>query len=140
MPRIKIYSIGKNKEKWLQEALNDYIKRLRSHAAVTFHFVKDNAQLLDRLLKERLFVCLDEGGRQFDSVAFSRFVMDKFEASGADLSFVIGGAEGLPAQLKNRNDCISLSPMTLTHQCVRLVLLEQIYRAFEIAKGSPYHK
>lgn len=89
-------------------------------------------------------VCLDEGGRQMTSPAFSDFLFSKLEEGGSRLTFVVGGAEGLPPGLKNNlpkaGAKLSLSRMTFTHLWARALLAEQIYRASEIRRGSKYHK
>ncbi|MCB1111902.1 MAG: 23S rRNA (pseudouridine(1915)-N(3))-methyltransferase RlmH [Chlamydiales bacterium] len=140
MSKIKILTIGKTKESWLDEALAEYCKRLTGTAEIEFILVKNDDQLIKTLEKERHYICLDAQGNLMNSVAFSQFLMRKLEENGARLTLVIGGPEGLPKEIKQGAELISLSPMTLTHQCARLILLEQIYRAFEIAKGSKYHK
>lgn len=89
-------------------------------------------------------VCLDEGGSQMDSLAFSEFLFENLEHGGSRLTFVVGGAEGLPPGLKRNppqgGAKLSLSKMTLTHLWARALLAEQIYRASEIRRGSKYHK
>lgn len=141
MHKIRILSIGKTKESWLEEAINEYLKRLQSKAELEFVWFKSNEQLLTAANKESNLVCLDATGQQFNSEQFSSFLMKKLESGGSRLSIIIGGAEGLPPSLKNSNTpLISLSLLTFTHQTIRLILIEQIYRAFEIAKGSKYHK
>lgn len=89
-------------------------------------------------------VCLDEGGRQMTSPAFSDFLFSKLEEGGSRLTFVVGGAEGLPPGLKSNppkaGAKLSLSSMTFTHLWARALLAEQIYRASEIRRGSKYHK
>ena len=103
-------------------------------------WAKNDAQLLDWVEKEVNVVALDPVGKQFTSEAFSAFLANCWEEGGARLSIVIGGAEGLPPSLKQRAKLVSLSSLTFTHQMTRLILLEQIYRALEIQKGSHYHK
>lgn len=140
MIRIKLISVGKVKEAWLQEALEDYVKRLQSVAEVDFQWVKDDKQLVEAIAKESFFITLDSTGQQFNSEEFSGLVQKLLEKQGPRLTWVIGGPEGLPNELRGHNPTVSLSKMTFTHQMARLLLLEQIYRAFEIARGSPYHK
>lgn len=140
MYRLRILSVNKTKEMWLEEAIAEYLKRLQNQVSIEFVFSKTDEQLLAQAAKEDNLICLDAGGQMMDSERFSTFLLKKFEEGGARLAIVIGGAEGLPAALKNNYPLISLSPMTFTHQVVRLILIEQIYRAFEIAKGSRYHK
>lgn len=140
MYRLRLYSINKTKESWLEEAIAEYLKRLQNQLSIEFIWCKSDEQLVALATKETAVICLDAQGQLFDSVQFSSFLMKKFEDGGARLAMVIGGAEGLPLSLKNTYPCISLSRLTFTHQVARLILIEQIYRAFEIAKGSQYHK
>lgn len=142
MIKIKILSVGKNKESWLEQALSEYVKRLKPIANIEFTWTKDDQQLLEMAQKEPLIICLDANGQSLNSEQFANFLQTKIQQGGTRIAFIIGGAEGLPEPLKNKHTAslISLSPMTFTHQIARLVLLEQIYRSFEIAKGSQYHK
>lgn len=139
MALITLYSIGKTKENWLQQACNEYIKRLTPYSKIHLEFFQKDIQLVKAVTNEEI-ICLDPLGKEFTSNEFSIFLMKALENSGARLGFVIGGPEGLPSVLKENHPLISLSKMTFTHQCTRLILLEQIYRSFEISKGSPYHK
>ena len=141
MYRIKIFSIGKTKESWLLEALEEYEKRLKSIIDIEWIFAKNYEQLKSLLSKESAFIALTPEAKQFSSEQFSHQVYSWLELFGSRLTFVIGGAEGLEEDLiKKSFDTISFSKMTFTHQMTRLVLLEQMYRATEIRKGSGYHK
>jgi 23S rRNA (pseudouridine1915-N3)-methyltransferase len=140
MIKIKILSIGKTKEKWLDEAFNEYVKRLKSFVQIECAWAKDNAQLMEWALKESSYLCLDPAGRLLTSEEFAQFLIQQWERGGSRLTFIIGGAEGLPPELKQTRQLLSLSPLTFTHQITRLVLIEQIYRTIEIQKGSQYHK
>lgn len=140
MYRLRIISVNKTKESWLEEAIAEYIKRLQNTVSIEFVWCKNDEQLVALTTKEPLVICLDAAGDSMESERFSRFLIKKFEEGGARLAIVIGGAEGLPPELKMNYPLISLSPMTFTHQVVRLILVEQVYRAFEIARGSKYHK
>lgn len=138
MIKIKIASVGKTKEKWLDQALNEYIKRLKPSASVECIWLKDDDQLVNFTGKD--CICLDVKGTMMCSEEFSTYLHKRVVEGGSRAAFVIGGPDGLPPVLRNHPLRISLSPLTMTHQLVRLLLLEQIYRAFEILKGSPYHK
>lgn len=140
MLKLKIISIGKTKEEWLNSAINEYVKRLSPVLKIEFVWAKDNDQLKDLLDKEPAVICLDAQGKMLDSEQFSKFLQNQFVESDSRVVMAIGGSDGLPKEIKGLYPCISLSLMTMTHQIVRLVLIEQIYRAFEIAKGSKYHK
>jgi 23S rRNA (pseudouridine1915-N3)-methyltransferase len=139
MHKIKVLTIGKTKEAWLDEALDEFYKRLRSQVQFEWVFAKDDEQLIQICAKEPFVIALDPLGRELDSPSFSKYLVDKLEAHGTRLAFVIGGPEGLPEALR-KGDMLSFSKFTFTHQIVRLILVEQIYRALEIARGSPYHK
>jgi 23S rRNA (pseudouridine1915-N3)-methyltransferase len=140
MLKCNIFSVGKTKEKWLEMAINEYKKRLQATLSLEFIWAKDDEQLERLVEKEQHVICLDVFGEMMGSEQFSKYMMDQFEKGGSKVSIVIGGADGLPSNMKKKYPLISLSLMTLTHQCTRLILVEQIYRAFEIARGSKYHK
>lgn len=140
MLKLKIISIGKTKEEWLDKAIEEYVKRLKPIMQIEFVLVKNNEQLIALVEKEPLFICCDAKGLSLSSEDFSTYIHKKFTEGGSRLAIIIGGADGLPPPLKTHANLISLSPLTMTHQIVRLVLLEQVYRAMEIAKGSRYHK
>lgn len=139
MLKLKIISVGKTKEEWLETAIQEYVKRLSKTLKLEFAFVKDDDQLVQAVSKEPLVICLDPDGVQLTSEQFSSWMTDRFQEGGSRLAFAIGGPFGLPSALKHLRK-LSLSPLTLTHQIVRLVLVEQVYRALEIARGSSYHK
>lgn len=140
MPKVKLLSVGKNKEKWLEEAFDEYIKRLRPTLQFECQWVQDDSQLIQAMSKEKNVVVLDAAGKGLDSEQFALFFQQQMEKGGARLAFAIGGAEGFSDEVKRSYPLISLSPMTFTHQMARLILIEQIYRATEILKGSKYHK
>lgn len=140
MIKLKILSVGKTKEKWLEEAFNEYVKRLKPVAHIETLWAKDTPQLIEWAQKEPSYICLDPNGRLLTSEEFSSFLSQAWQKGGSRLTLVIGGAEGLPEILKKESQLVSLSPLTFTHQLTRLILIEQIYRAIEIQKGSNYHK
>jgi 23S rRNA (pseudouridine1915-N3)-methyltransferase len=138
--RIRLLSVGKTKESWLEEAVADYVKRLSSQVDFEFIWVKDNYQLEQKISKELHVILLDPQGAIMTSEAFSQFLMKEIERGNSRIAIIIGGPEGLTPTIKAKFPQISLSKMTFTHQITRLILLEQIYRAFEIERGSQYHK
>lgn len=140
MIRVKILTIGKTKESWLQEACHEYIKRMTPYLQLEWILVKTDQELVARAKKERELIGLDETGKLLSSVDFSKHILKAIERGGSELTFVIGGADGLPPELKQTLPLLSLSPMTFTHQMCRLILLEQLFRAFEIDKNSGYHR
>jgi 23S rRNA (pseudouridine1915-N3)-methyltransferase len=140
MHKIKVLSIGKNKESWLLDAITLYTIRLKGSIELIQEYYRTEEALFNTASKG-LFFCLDPDGKTLDSPSFSCFLFTELEKNGCRLNFVIGGAEGLSQKTKEKaKGLISLSKLTFTHQIARLILIEQIYRATEIAKGSPYHK
>jgi 23S rRNA (pseudouridine1915-N3)-methyltransferase len=142
--RVVILSVGKTKEEWLNTAVDEYVKRLRtSSIELECIWVKDDAALSARAAEQPgSLVVLDERGSTYSSEAFSQAVYEWLEEGGSRLTFVIGGADGLPPELRAipAKRQMSLSRMTLTHQMARLLLAEQVYRASEIRRGSKYHR
>jgi 23S rRNA (pseudouridine1915-N3)-methyltransferase len=140
MLRLKILSVGKTKEKWLIEAFEEYIKRLKPFVQIECLWAKDSSQLIEWTQKESHYLCLDPSGRLYTSEELAHFLFQQWEKGGSRITLIIGGADGIPLELKQKGTLISLSPLTFTHQISRLVLIEQIYRTIEIQKGTNYHK
>ncbi len=137
MVKVKIYTIGRCKEVWLADALAEYEKRLQGRIDIEWHIAKTDAQLVEWVRPESGLIALDPSGELMNSETFSA----KFIQIGARISFVIGGSDGIPDSILSlAKKRWSLSPLTFTHQITRLILLEQLYRAVEIDRGSPYHK
>src|SRR3989344_171064 len=137
--KVKILTVGKSREIWLKEALEEYEKRLSRILKLEWSIAKDRPQLIDLAKNETALIALDLQGELLSSEDFSqKFTLALIE-KGARLTFIIGDADGLPDELLNRSFWRwSLSPLTFTHQMVRLILIEQIYRALEIEKKSGY--
>ena len=140
MIKIKIFSVGKIKEAWLESAMSEYTKRLQSEVSIEWVLFKDEEKLYKNAFLEKDLVALSPDGAEMDSVDFSKNLMKLIEKNQSRLSILIGGAEGIPRHLLKNVPTFSLSKLTWTHQTVRLLIIEQLYRAFEIAKGSSYHK
>ena len=158
--KIKIYCIGHLKENYLKEGINEYLERLKPYTQVEIVEVDDESvsnnpsqkdidnvknkegQKVLKLLKNNEYLIgLDLVKKQLTSEEFAKYINDKFVLGGANISFVIGGSYGLSDELKVRcQDRLSLSKMTFLHQMTRLILLEQIYRAFKINRHEVYHK
>ena len=157
--KIKIYCIGKIKEQYLKDGINEYLKRISPYSNIEIvevidSKVKDNPNKADiekamnvegervfRLLKNDYLIGLDLNKSEFTSEEFASFIQKKMVEGGSSISFVIGGSYGLSDDLKKRcNTSISLSKLTFLHQMTRLILLEQIYRAFKILNNETYHK
>lgn len=133
MLKLKIISPGKMKEAWLEEALGEYEKRLTGTVSIEW--------ILKEIKPDSSYICLDPNGTSMSSPNFSKFIYKEWERCGSRLTFVIGGPTGLSPQIiQNASHLISLSELTFTHQQTRLILLEQIYRATQIKKGTNYHK
>ena len=132
-------------EKFISDGCMEYEKRLQPTMNVVTHFLKDDKQLVEAvkshsITKGGVVLAMDESGTQYTSRGFSDMLFKSFETGGSHVTFVVGAFGGLPNEIKNNYQLISLSKMTWTHQMARLLLLEQIYRASEIKKGSAYHK
>lgn len=154
--KITLLVVGKNKEKYIQEALNDYEKRINRY--VPFRIselspVKSSPKLSIGEIQQKeakgirkalpagaRVVLLDEKGRQKPSEDFARWMQKQMSSGIQHLVFVIGGAYGFPEDLRQEaSGMISLSQMTMSHQVVRVMFAEQLYRAFTILNGEPYH-
>lgn len=136
MFKCKVFTVGRCRESWLAEALEEYEKRLTGSCAIEWILCKSTAQLIQHAEGSGPFITLDPHGQLLDSEALSRKLW-----SSARLSFFIGGAEGLPKEILQRAAWSwSLSPLTFPHQLVRLIWVEQIYRSMTIFQGIPYHK
>ena len=158
--KIKLVTVGKLKEKYLKDGIAEYAKRLSRFSKLEIVELADektpdkaseleNQQILEKegnrilaKISEREFVvALAIEGKQFPSEEFSSILSDITVRGFSDITFVIGGSLGLsPAVKKRANLLMSFGKFTLPHQLMRLVLVEQIYRAFMIQQGSPYHK
>jgi 23S rRNA (pseudouridine1915-N3)-methyltransferase len=139
--KVKVITVGKSKEIWLKEALQEYEKRLSSTLTFEWLIAKDRMQLIDWAKNETALIALDLKGELLSSEVFSQKLLRSLVEKGGRLSFLIGDADGIPQELLNK--CFwkwCLSPLTFTHQMARLLLVEQIYRALEIEKKSGYHK
>jgi len=157
--KIKIYCIGKIKEQYLKDGISEYLKRISAYSNIEIievadSKVKDNPNSSDiekakneegervlKLLKNDYLIGLDLNKKEQTSEEFAEFLQRKLVEGGSSISFVIGGSYGLSDALKKRcNTAISLSKLTFLHQMTRLILLEQIYRAFKILNNETYHK
>ncbi|MDF2550215.1 MAG: rlmH [Chlamydiales bacterium] len=140
MYKIEVLAFERQHPAWLEEAIQIYIKRMKGQANLSFSFVKSDEELKRRALKAKSLIVLDALGASYDSEQFSSFLVGQLVKGGSQVTFLIGGAEGLSDELKAIEPKIRLSSLTFTHQIARLILVEQIYRALEIAKNSAYHK
>ncbi len=145
---MKIITFGSIKEQNLRALEADYLKRLKGAWPVVVTELKcesnprKEAESLLSFLPNRAFlVALDEKGQQFTSSLFTQFLAERLNDSQKPLYFAIGGAFGWDETVRIRGDLIlALSQLTFPHQLARLILIEQIYRAYTIIRGMPYHK
>lgn len=159
MIKIKVLCIGNLKEKYLLSMQDEYLKRLSSYSKVSIIEEKEeksneiNSSIINQILNkegERLLskiedneyvILLDLHGKQMDSIKFSQLIDNKMTNGYSNFTFVIGGSYGVSESLRKRaNTLLSLSEMTFTHQFTRIIILEQIYRAFKINNNEVYHK
>jgi len=144
--KLKIAWIGKSREAAIASLTDEYLKRLARYVTVESHELPNEAALLKQIEKSAsrtapVLVLLDSRGRQLSSEEFAQF-LDQHQVRGTQaLLFAIGPADGFSDQArKTASVCLSLGKMTLAHELARVVLLEQLYRAFTILKGHPYHR
>ena len=141
--KILILAIGRLKEAYWAAAEAEYQKRLRRYAPVDLREVKDDAALLAAVPARAKLIILDERGEQLSSAEWAEKLIarEQQHGGGATLVFGIGGAEGFGAQVRSRAArVLGFGRITLPHRLARIILLEQIYRAFTIVRGEPYHK
>jgi 23S rRNA (pseudouridine1915-N3)-methyltransferase len=143
--RFVIASVGRERADPAAPLVADYLARIRRRFPIEEAVHRDDRQLAAGLADDRQrghrIVALDERGPQRDSPAFAALLQEWMNAGRRGATFAIGGADGLPAGTREAADeVLGLSRMTLPHRLARLVLVEQIYRALEILRGSPYHK
>jgi 23S rRNA (pseudouridine1915-N3)-methyltransferase len=154
--KIEFWAIGKTKFGYLDEGISTYVKRLQKYHPISWEVIPDvrnGASLPSPLLQERegqlvlkklnpddYLILLDEHGRQFTSLSFAQYLEGLLHLPARRLIFVVGGAWGFSDELLRRaNALLSMSGLTFSHQMVRLIFLEQLYRAFTILRGEPYH-
>ncbi|MDI3503478.1 MAG: rRNA (pseudouridine1915-N3)-methyltransferase [Candidatus Cloacimonadota bacterium] len=152
--QIRIIQVGKDKDTWLSEAIQEYRKRLRPFCRLdilqipdvsikqtgnrNLIIMKESLAIMNKIETDDFCVLLDEKGEQKTSLEFSSFLTKLSDRKR--IVFVIAGVYGSSTELKDKaNCCLSLSKMTFTHRMSRLILIEQIYRAMMIAHGRSYH-
>ncbi|VEE84442.1 ribosomal RNA large subunit methyltransferase [Streptococcus milleri] len=158
--KIKLVTVGKLKEKYLKDGIAEYAKRLKhftkfelielldektpdraSYLENQQILEKEGNRILSKITDKEFVIALAIEGQQFPSEEFSKILSDITIRGISNITFVIGGSLGLANTVKKRaNLLMSFGKLTLPHQLMRLVLVEQIYRAFMIQQGSPYHK
>jgi len=154
--KVQLILVGKTNKSYLKEAEAEYEGRLKHYVSFSEVVIpelknasklsvdqiknKEGDLILSKLVKSDHVVLLDEGGKTYSSVGFSQFLQKKMNAGTKSLVFIVGGAYGFSDTICQRADQkLSLSEMTFSHQMVRTIFKEQLYRAFTILKGEPYH-
>ena len=154
--KITLLTVGKTDKDWVKQGLDIYTSRLKHYipfciseipelknvSALTKDQIKikEGELILKSIKPADDVILLDEHGKEYTSTGFASFLQKKMVSEGRDIVFVIGGAYGFSEDVyKRANSKISLSLMTFSHQMVRAIFAEQIYRAFTIMKGEPYH-
>jgi len=153
---LTLLCVGKTDFSWVKEGLELYVSRLRRYVPFSLEEIphlKNASALSEAVIKEKegeiilsklrpsdYVILLDEHGREYRSVEFASKLEALLSRNSRDIVFIIGGAYGFSEAVYSRSDeKISLSKMTFSHQMVRVVFAEQLYRAFTILKGEPYH-
>jgi len=154
--KIKVILIGKTGKKFLEEGEKEYLERLKHYVTIERIEIpdikkqkklteeqikaKEGEVILEKIVAGDLVFLLDENGKEFSSEGFADFLQQKFNQGGKSLVLVIGGPYGFsPEVYAKANGKVSLSKLTFSHQMVRMILFEQLYRAMTILKGEPYH-
>lgn len=158
--KISIITVGRLKEKYLKQGIDEYLKRLSAYAKVEIIEVadekapehlseaemeevkrKEGERILSHLSEDTYIITLEISGRMLNSEQLAAKIDELGTYGKSKLAFIIGGSLGLSKEVQNRSDlALSFSKMTFPHQLMRLILLEQIYRAYRINRGEPYHK
>ncbi|MCP3027008.1 23S rRNA (pseudouridine(1915)-N(3))-methyltransferase RlmH [Halobacillus sp. A5] len=158
--KITIVTVGKLKEKYLKQGIDEYIKRLTPYAKVEIIEVpdekapenlseaqmlevkqKEGERILSKIQQDTYVITLEIEGKQLTSEKLAKQLDDLGTYGKSKVAFVIGGSLGLSDEVLKRSDYgLSFSNMTFPHQLMRLMLVEQVYRAFKIMRGEPYHK
>lgn len=154
--KITLLTVGKTDIKWVKDGMDVYISRLKHYVPFSMTEIpelknvsslgkelvkiKEGELILKSIKTSDEVLLLDEHGKEYSSQEWARIMERRISGSGRDIVFVIGGAYGFSQQVYDRCDgMLSLSKMTFSHQMVRVIFTEQLYRAFTIIKGEPYH-
>jgi len=154
--KLSIICMGRTRERFIQDGIEKYLRYLKPYAPAELKVLRQEkvedlrdaprirkleaAKITKALSPGAYVVALDERGREFTSHEFAAFMDKALEKGTREISFVLGGAMGLDESVTGKADTVlALSHWTLTHEMARLVLLEQLYRAFTIIKGKTYH-
>lgn len=146
--KLRFVWVGKTKHASIREMVADYLQRIGRFARIEIAEMRDQEnretegkEILNRISADPFVVALDELGEELDSKMMARLIQRRRSEGTKQMTFVLGGSLGLSDPVKKRADSvIALSRMTFTHEMARLLLVEQVYRAFTIIQGMPYQK
>jgi 23S rRNA (pseudouridine1915-N3)-methyltransferase len=141
--RLRLVMIGKTRRPELQSVIDDYVKRISRSAPVEITELRETEAAIKKFTFDQpsTIVLLDDRGKSLDSEAFAKWIGEQRDRGTRQLTFVCGGADGFPEEfLRQTHQKLSLSPMTYSHEVARVMLTEQLYRAFAILSGSAYPK
>ena len=142
--KLRLLMLGKTRREEIRALFDDYLRRIRHYAEIEIHELRDTSPAALRKLKiapAAVIVLLDASGKQVTSHQFARWLGDLRDRGTRELVFFCGGAEGFPEELRAAaKQKLSLSTLTMPHELARVVLAEQLYRAFTILAGHPYPK
>jgi 23S rRNA (pseudouridine1915-N3)-methyltransferase len=139
--KLTVLAVGKLRDPWIKEGCEEYARRVRARLPLEIVEVKAAGELARRLPPRARIWALDERGKQLSSTELADALRRHMDAGEAGLAFLVGGADGLPAELvASAHVRWSLGRLTLPHRLARLILLEQLYRALSIVRGEPYHR
>jgi len=141
--KIHLLMLGKTRRPEMRAVLDDYVKRIGRHVPIEITEARDAAVVVKKMDADRAatVVFLDAAGKTFSSEAFAKWLAEQRDRGARELIFVCGDADGFPDELRERaRQKLSLSAMTFSHELARVMLAEQIYRAFAILSGNPYPK
>ena len=144
---IKILCIGKIKEQYLNDLINDYKTRISKYHKIEIIELKDSnikeekEELIKHINPKDYNICMDIDGKEYSSIELAKLVNDTFSNGYGNITFIIGGSDGLDKSIKDMcNKRLSFSRLTFPHGLFRGILLEQIYRSFKINNNESYHK
>ncbi|OGQ23145.1 MAG: hypothetical protein A3I05_01875 [Deltaproteobacteria bacterium RIFCSPLOWO2_02_FULL_44_10] len=138
---ISVLTIGKLKSEPIQALVSDYLQRLQHYVRIEMVTVRNESEALTKIKSHDMLIVCDERGKQMTSLELSSFLEKQQLQATKRLCFFIGDAQGHSENLRSKaHALLSFSKMTLPHEFAHVVLLEQLYRAYTILKGEPYHK
>lgn len=154
--KIKLLQIGKTNDEYLLRGIDEYCARIKNYVPFEIETIpylknsnsfsselvkqKEGELILQKIKKEDILILLDENGKTYSSKGFATFLQQQMNTGNKQLIFLIGGAYGFSSDVYERaNGKISLSSMTFSHQIIRIIFIEQLYRGFTIIHHHPYH-